>query len=711
MPVSDSSPDSFALRADPEDRPRRQPRSRSAGSKGSSSGKGGSNSGKGGGGGGEAPRKPPAERPARKPARKRRGWFGKLVMWLLTLGIWAGVAVTAVLAYYAADLPDIGEATQVTRRPSLTFLSADGETIATYGEIYGDAVTVAEVPRWLPLAIIATEDRRFYSHVGVDPLGLIRAAFVNLRAGRVVQGGSTLTQQLAKNLFLTPERSMKRKIQELLMALWLERVFTKDQILGLYLNRVYLGAGTYGFDAAARRYFEVSARKLSLYRSALLAGLLKAPTRYNPLNNPELARKRTATVLGAMVDAGYITEAQAAEAKQEGWGGLRRITPGGRYFADWLYERVEDYSGNAGRDLVVETTLDMGLQRKVEAEVAALLDGPGAKVHAGQAAVLVLSPDGEIRAMVGGKDYGDSQFNRATQALRQPGSAFKPFVYMTALEAGMTPDDTVLDAPLKIGKWAPGNFDDRFLGEISLRTAVAKSVNTVAVRVSEQVGRKKVIAMARRFGITAELPNDASIALGTGEVSLIELTAAYAALANGGEGVWAHGIHRIRASNGAVLFERRGGGPGRLVAGRTLSGIHDMLSEVIESGTGHNAALGRPAAGKTGTTSDYKDAWFVGYTADAVAGVWLGNDDGSPMRKVTGGSLPAELWKKVMLAANEGKPARGLPGGGSTPAALPAPPAATRATPPGPEPAYPGQPRYGDDDSVWNNLVKSLTGR
>ncbi len=715
-----AEPPAFDLRADPDDRPRpaRRPAGNGKDNGGGKGNSGGGNGGGGGGGGGGDNKPTPSAAPrGRKVTRRKRGWLGRMLMLLLTLGVWAGVALAGVMAYYASELPDIGEATQTTRRPSLTFLSSDGETIATFGEIYGDPLTVKEVPAWLPQAIIATEDRRFYHHFGIDPIGLARAAVVNLRAGRVVQGGSTLTQQLAKNLFLTPERSFRRKLQELMMAFWLERTFSKDQIISLYLNRVYLGAGTYGVDAAAKRYFETSARQLTLYRAALIAGLLKAPTRYNPLNNPELARKRTSVVLANMVDAGYLSKAQAEAALREGWGNLRRVSPGGRYFADWLYERVEDYGGSTGRDLVVQTTLDMQLQRKVEAEVAAVLDGPGIKAAVGQGAVMVLSTKGEIRAMVGGRDYGDSQFNRSTQALRQPGSAFKPFIYMAALEAGMSPDDVVIDEPLKIGKWRPGNYDDKFLGPVSLRTALAKSVNTVAVRLCEKVGVKKVISLARRFGITSTLPNDASIALGTGEVSLIEMTTAYAALANGGEGVWAHGIRRITTPDGAVLFNRGGGGPGRLVSQGTLSGITEMLSQVISgSGTGHNAVLGRPAAGKTGTTSDYKDAWFVGYTADFVAGVWLGNDDGAPMKRVTGGSLPADLWKRVMLAAHGGLPVRPLSSTGEAPEpAWMTEGGANRPTPAvrGPEPVSPGQPQHNGDDieTVWNNLVKTLTGR
>lgn len=675
-----------------------------------------------------------AKRPARRQPKsngkgqsgggRRRSWLGRLAVWTATLAVWGGLAIAGLVAWYAVDLPDIAEATQNTRRPSMTFVSADGETFATYGDIYGDVVALKDLPTYMPQAILATEDRRFYSHFGVDPVGLARAAVANVMAGRIVQGGSTITQQLAKNLFLTPERSLKRKVQELLMALWLEQKFSKDQILTLYLNRVYLGAGTYGVDAAARRYFDVPAAKLSLYRAALIAGLLKAPTRYNPLNNPELSAERTRVVLANMVAAGYVTPEQAKGAVTGGPGPLRQFSPGGRYFADWLFEQVEGYTSGAGRDVVVTTSLDMGLQRKVEAELAALLAGPGAKAAAGQGAAVVLAPDGAIRAMAGGRDYGKSQFNRATQALRQPGSAFKPFVYLAALEAGYTPDHVVEDAPVRIGKWRPGNFDDKFLGPISLREAAARSVNTVAVRLTEQVGRRQVVGTAKRLGITSPMPDDASVALGTGEVSLLELTAAYATFAGGGQGAWAYGITSIRDADGKVLFRRDGGGPGRLVDGRIVAAMHDMLGAAVEYGTGRAAAIGRPAAGKTGTTQDYKDAWFVGYTADYVAGVWVGNDDGAPMKKVTGGGLPAQLWKKIMLAAHAGLPERPLPGssGGGFFEAL-------RDLGRGmPTEARPGtaQPAYHDEgggamvqrpvgdgeslDKVWDGLVKKLIG-
>ncbi|MBY0430587.1 MAG: transglycosylase domain-containing protein, partial [Rhodospirillales bacterium] len=485
--------------------------------------------------------------------------------------------------YYAMDLPDVRSATATTRRPSITFVSAEGEAFAAYGDIFGEALDLKEMAPALPAAVMATEDRHFYHHFGIDLIGLARAVWVNFRAGHVVQGGSTITQQLAKNLFLTPERNLKRKVQEVLMALWLEHTFSKDQILAIYLNRVYLGSGTYGVDAAARRYFDKSARDLTLYESAMLAGALKAPSKYNPINSPKLAHGRTTQVLINMVNAGVVKEDEARKATEQGVGRPWKLAPSGRYFADWLYDQVSDYAGTADRDIVVATTLTLALQRKAEAELEAVLAAQGQDKDMSQGAILVMSPDGAVRTMVGGRGYGDSQFNRVTRGLRQPGSSFKPFVYLAGLEAGLSPDDVMEDAPLTLGNWSPKNYDGKFHGPMTLRQALAKSTNTIAVRVSERAGRKKVIAMARRLGITTKLPNDSSIALGTGEVSLLELTGAYAAMANGGQGAWPYGIAEIKDKrDGAVIYKRAGGGPGRVLSPAVTRNIQTLMSAVME---------------------------------------------------------------------------------------------------------------------------------
>jgi len=610
------------------------------------------------------PRKGSAKRPARQPsARPGGGWLGRAFKWLLILVIWGGVAGAALVAWYAYDLPDLRRLGERQRAPSVTLLAADGTTLARFGDLYAAPVPAAELPAALRDAVLAIEDRRFYSHFGLDPLALIRASVANLRAGRVVQGGSTLTQQLAKNVFLTPERTFKRKIQEVLVALWLEQKFTKDEILSIYLNRVYFGAGAYGVEAAARRYFAKSARRLTLAQSAMLAGLLKAPTRYAPTRDLARAQARARQVLDAMVAAGYITEKQAKAAKRK----PAVVAPsragasaGARYFADWILDRVARYAGPGAGDVVVVTTLDPALQGAAEEAVAWGLRGEGKRRGARQAALIALAPDGAVEAMVGGRDYGASQFNRATQALRQPGSAFKLFVYLAALEAGMRADDVVEDAPLTVDGWTPRNYDGRYAGPVTLRRALARSLNTVAVRVSERVGRGRVAALARRLGITTSLREDPSLALGASEVSLIELTAAYATLANRGEGVWAYGIGEIRRADGSVLYRRRGSGLGRVVAEKPLRQMVDMLAGVITEGTGRAARIPWPAAGKTGTSQDSRDAWFIGFTRGLVAGVWVGNDDGAPMKGVTGGGLPARLWKRFMGAALAGSPPRPL---------------------------------------------------
>jgi len=613
-----------------------------------------------------APRQPKPPKPGKpkKPGKPggRKLW-GRLLIWSITLGIWGGVALLGVIAYYAVDLPDLDQAGMTTtRRAAVVIQAEDGETFAAFGDIYGEPLTLAQMSPFIAQAVMATEDRRFYSHFGIDPIGLARAFWVNMRAGRTVQGGSTITQQLAKNLFLKPDRTLKRKVQEALMALWIEHRFTKDQILTIYLNRVYLGSGTYGVDAAARRYFEASARSVSLYQAAMIAGLLKAPSKYSPLNDAEAGHARTVDVLNNMVAAGMIDAKTAEAAALTGAAQLvRRAPPAGHYFADWVKATVDGMAELQGKDIVVKTTLNLGLEREAESALRAVLDAQGEKSNVGEGAVVVLGLDGAVRAMVGGKDYDDSQFNRATQALRQPGSSFKPFVYLAGMEYGLSPDDTMEDAPISLGGWSPGNYSGKYEGMVSLRHAFAQSTNTVAVRVIEKVGPNRVIEAAHRLGITSDLRPDASLALGTSEATPLEMTTAYAAFANGGQGVTGYGIAEIDDNRGNVLYKRQGGGLGRVIAPEALAKMHTLMSAVITEGTGKGAKLDRPAAGKTGTTQDYRDAWFLGFTSDYVAGVWLGNDDQrNAMKKVTGGGLPAQIWKQVMTAAHRGLPVRPL---------------------------------------------------
>jgi len=592
--------------------------------------------------------------------------------------LWAMIIGGGVLGYFALTLPDTSQLTAAERRPSVTIFAADGSLLTTFGDLFGQPLTLKEMSPYLPKAVIATEDRRFYSHFGIDPIGLLRASVADLSAGHVVQGGSTITQQLAKNLFLTSERSLARKVQETLLALWLEHRFTKDQILEIYLNRVYLGAGTYGVDAAAHRYFGKSARRTTLYESAAIAGLLKAPARFNPTRDRERAAARTAQVLANMVEAGIVTESQAASATKEGTSlpAIAATRSGARYFADWIAEQLSDFAGAGSRDLTVTTTLDPSLQAEAEAVIAETIARDGPKAAVSQAALVAMSPDGAVRAMVGGRDYSGSQFNRATQAQRQPGSAFKPFVYLAGLESGLRPLDQFVDAPIRIGNWQPRDYTGRYQGEMTLAEGLAQSINTIAVQIAQRAGIRKVIAVAHRLGISSELAPEMSLALGTNEVNLLELVSAYAPFANGGAGVWPHGIAEIRDSDGNVVFRRSGSGVGRVISAEFAGTMNEMLSGVIGHGTGRSAALPRPAAGKTGTTQDYRDAWFIGYTADLVAGVWLGNDDNSPTNKVTGGSLPAQTWRRFMLAATQAMPVRPLP-------AAPAPsPRVVAATPP-----------------------------
>jgi penicillin-binding protein 1A len=611
----------------------------------------------------------PAERirwpPQRGPRRRGGGRIilGGAIRIAVLLLLWTAIIGGGVLGYFALTLPDTSQLTRAERRPSATILAGDGSLLTTFGDLFGQPLTLREMSPYLPKAVIATEDRRFYSHFGVDPIGLLRAALANFTAGHVVQGGSTITQQLAKNLFLTPERSLPRKIRETLLALWLEHRFTKDEILEIYLNRVYLGAGTYGVDAAAHRYFGKSARRTNLYESAAIAGLLKAPTRFNPTRDREQAAARTARVLANMVEAGIVSESQVATAVKEGTSrpAVATAESGARYFADWIAEQLSDFAGTGSGDLTVTTTLDPVLQTEAEAAVAETIARDGPKAAVSQGALVAMSPDGAVRAMVGGRDYSGSQFNRATQAQRQPGSAFKPFVYLAGLEAGLRPSDQFVDAPVRIGNWQPRDYTGRYQGEMTLAEGLAQSINTIAVQVAQRAGIRKVIAAAHRLGISSDLAPDMSLALGTGEVNLLELVSAYAPFANGGLGVWPHGIAEIRDSDGKVVFQRAGSGLGRVMSLELAGTMNEMLSAVIGHGTGRSAALPRPAAGKTGTTQDYRDAWFIGYTADLVAGVWLGNDDNSPANKVTGGSLPALTWRRFMLAATRGMPVRPLP--------------------------------------------------
>ena len=603
----------------------------------------------------------PAGKAPAKEARQRRGFWRTALRWAAVSFIWGSLALFGLIGWYILDLPD-PDMLAGQRQASVTVLAADGAVLATYGEVHGAALHYEDLPPALIQAVLATEDRRFFDHFGVDLRGIARAAWANLRAGGVVEGGSTITQQLAKNLFLTPERSFKRKIQEALLALWLERRFSKQELLAIYFNRVYLGAGTYGADAAARRYFGRPVGELSLAECAVIAGLLKAPSRFNPAADPAAARARAAEVIDNMVEAGFIDAAAGEGAKLAPLGFVGPRVAGGaaRYATDWIVSRAADYIGTVAGDIVITTTIEPAMQRAAGEALAANLAGEGVERNAHQGALVAMAPDGAVLAMVGGADYGASQFNRAVQAQRQPGSAFKLFVYLAALEAGMRPDDVVIDQPVTIQGWSPRNFDGEYRGAVSLRQALAESINTVAAETAWRVGMKNVVALAYRLGITAELPPLPSLALGTTEVTPLELTAAYAALANQGNIAWPYAITRIATRDGRILYQRQAMPLQRVLDPAVVAGMVDMLQANIQFGTGKAAAIDRPAAGKTGTSQDYRDAWFVGFTRDIVTGVWVGNDDNAPMNRVTGGGLPARIWAAFMARAEAGRPVLAL---------------------------------------------------
>lgn len=620
------------------------------------------------------------KRPSRRPAAPRRGtrrrkkngngllsrlFTAKNLSFAFTTFLTLVILGLLSLAYFMHDLPDISSLTKVTKAPSIVLRTTDGDILGSSGDIYGEYVRYEDIPRTLIMAVVATEDRNFFRHHGIDPWGLLRAMVANIRAGRVVQGGSTITQQLAKNVFLTPERSIKRKVQEFIIALALERKYSKQEIITVYLNRVYFGAGTYGIDAASRRYFDKPAKKMLLPESAMIAGLLKAPSRYAPTSNRDLAVGRAQQVLINMVDAGLLEEPQrkAAASMYSSLSFPEYVNSSGqRYYIDWILDQIPNYVRNIETDLIVTTAFNPELQEKAEKAVAAVMtDKTVAERKAGQVALLTMSPDGGVLAMIGGRDYATSQYNRATQARRQPGSAFKLFVYLAALEAGWRPYHTIEDAPININGWQPHNYTGRYEGVVPLRHAFQESLNTVSVRLSESIGRGKVIDMAHRLGLKGRMSNVPSIALGVTGASLLEMTAAYGHLASNGRLVMPYGILSIQDVYGNVIYRREAPTPTQILPTGTVRQMNDMLMAVVESGTGRGAAIGRPAAGKTGTSQDYQDAWFIGFTPQLVTGVWVGNDDNTATRRVTGGNLPAQVWGGFMKSALEGIPVREIP--------------------------------------------------
>lgn len=656
----------------------------------------------------KAPTKAAAKRAKKsrksKPAPKRGNIivrFFKALLRIIFRTIWAitwrlslitALIIGAAVWYTSTSLKPVEQLVDGRARGSVTLLDAKGDVFAWRGDQFGGIVTVDTVSSHLKNAIVATEDKRFYQHIGVSPRGVASAVRINLREGRGPlsgHGGSTITQQTAKLLCLGVEYDAKawkneteyeqdcrrstltRKINEAIYAMAMELKYTKDEILAIYMNRAFLGAGARGFEAAAQRYFGKSAASVTPAEAAMLAGLLKAPSQYAPTRNIERSRNRANVVLALMEDQGYLTPAQAADAKTHPaeLSEAAEAKAGG-YFADWVMSTgPEFFTRNTTEDVIIQTTLDQRIQTAAESALAYIFENKVKEGSEAQAAIVVMSADGAVRAMVGGrKAKVAGAFNRATQALRQTGSSFKPFVYATALELGASPLDMVDDSPLTInipgsGAWSPRNYTNKFLGSVTLTQALKDSLNIPAVRLSEQYGRENVRHVAREFGISKELIDSPSLALGASETTLLEMVGAYAGILNGGSSVTPYGLVELRLLGEDLPLMGTGGGIGeRVIREKAARELIYMMEKVVAEGSGRRAALpDRQVAGKTGTTQQARDAWFVGFTADYVAGVWMGYDDNKPLKGVTGGGLPAEIWHETMVRVHEGLPARPLP--------------------------------------------------
>lgn len=585
----------------------------------------------------------------RKNSRKKSK--GNKRFWLkffLTVFLIVSIICGGYIFYCWITLPDISKAIERTRLPATTILTESGQEIESYGGVYSEIVYAEELPSYVRDAVISTEDRRFYSHFGFDFVSFGRAMVVNLIHRRYVQGGSTITQQVSKNLFLTPEKNIKRKVQELLMAFWLEKKFTKNQILTLYLNRVYMGAGTYGIEAASQKFFHKSSHDINMMEASILAGLLKAPARYNPISSKKRAVERATVVLQNMVDNRKITEKQKILALKMPIGNNKYNFDGGKYFADWVYNEVNAYIGERDIDINVYTTLDGKLQKAAETILQQAV-AANRKNNVTNGAIVVIDNSGAVKAMVGGISYRNSQFNRAVQALRQPGSSFKTFVYLAALEDGFEPDDTIEDKPIAIGKWKPENYDKRYYGKVSVKDAFRRSLNLATIDLSNRISKQKIIELAHKMGISTPINNAPSMPLGSFEVKIIDMAVAYSTIANGGFANWPYSINEIYSKDGYKIYERTSDEKNKIISDEAIENITSMLQSVIENGTGKKARLPFFAAGKTGTSQDYRDAWFAGFSRGYTAVVWVGNDNNSPMKNISGGTLPAEIWKKLML--------------------------------------------------------------
>ncbi len=599
-----------------------------------------------------------------EPKRRKRSILGRVLSFFFVLGFWGAVVGGLAFAYIWFSLDQRGLLQIPQRQPGIMILASDGTVLSEQGAFFGDAARMGELPDYVPNAVIAIEDRRFRFHYGVDPVGLVRAITRNLVAGHMVQGGSTLTQQLAKNLFLTPERTLTRKAQEAVLAIWLESKFSKDEILQLYLNRVYFGSGAYGIEQAAHVFYNKPAAELSIIEAATLAGVLKAPSNYSPSKQPEESLARAKLVISAMAEQNFISAEDAKNAIIAPSSVVAGdYVPAKQYAVDWIDDQLPLLVKDYDQSIRIETTIDPAIQSSAEQSLRQRLSESGKKLNVSEGAIVVMDGSGAVTAMVGGRSYKKSQYNRATKAKRQPGSAFKPFVYLTAFEHGYTPDSVVVDEPVQIGGWSPENYKQNYQGPVTLEHAFAESINSVAAKLAFAVGPATVAATAERLGITSPLGHDASIALGTSEVTPLELTAAFVPFSNGGTVVQPYVVRRIVARDGTVLYERKGDGLGRVMGETELGNMNRIFRAVVREGTATKAQFGNfDIGGKTGTSQDYRDAWFVGFTPYMVAGVWMGNDDNSPTKSVTGGSLPAQVWRDVMEPAHAGFTPAALPG-------------------------------------------------
>jgi penicillin-binding protein 1A len=594
-----------------------------------------------------------------------------ILYWAAVAAVWVAIFFVGLVFVFSRDLPDTSKLYDIHKQPSITYLDRSGALLGVRGSQYAPPVDIDKLPAYVPAAFISIEDRRFYQHWGFDTWGIMRALSADLRHGHAVEGASTITQQLARNLFLTPDQNIKRKVQEVMLAVWLEHKYTKKQILALYLNRVYFGGGAYGIEAAAQRFFNKPASQISVGEAAMLAGLLKSPTHYSPVGDAERSASRATIVLDKMVETHAITPEQRADAFAHPVKVSKTLASAYiQYFVDWVDQQTRQLVGQPTQDLVVETTLDLPLDGLAANAVRATI-AKDYNQGVQQAALVSVDGAGRVRALIGGLDYGESQFNRAVDARRQAGSSWKPFVYLAAMEAGRTPDVIVVDEPVTIGNWTPHNYEPRYLGSITLQQALAQSINTVAARLADEIGRDNVAKVAHRLGIMSPINTDPAMALGTTQVSPLEMAQAYTPFGNGGNLAIAYGVEQIRTQAGQVLYQHKVDAKVNVIGNPPLTYMDQMLRAVVAGGTGTKAQIpGYDIAGKTGTTSDYKDAWFCGFTGGFTTVVWVGKDDNTQMHKVTGGGAPAELWRSYMVNALPHLQVQKIPTGPAAPAGV-----------------------------------------